>query len=143
MYIFRSIEWLYSHRLMIHNHIHSITYTCSYAVASLRSHELWLISHIYIIMHNDPTLCMCNTKHDTSISCNSYCSSPSVCSLLQFQQLCDETYSWINEKDQTLSTDDCGRDLPSVQALQRKHMVCTYSGIIIVCYTTTFIGVQS
>lgn len=44
-------------------------------------------------------------------------------SLLQFQQLCDETYSWINEKDQTLSTEDCGRDLPSVQALQRKHVV--------------------
>ena len=44
-------------------------------------------------------------------------------SMLQFQQLCDETLSWINEKDQTLSTEDCGRDLPSVQALQRKHMV--------------------
>ena len=43
--------------------------------------------------------------------------------MLQFQQLCDETLSWINEKDQTLSTEDCGRDLPSVQALQRKHMV--------------------
>ena len=44
-------------------------------------------------------------------------------SMLQFQQLCDETYSWINEKDQTLSNEDCGRDLPSVQALQRKHVV--------------------
>ena len=49
----------------------------------------------------------------------------SVHSLLQFQQLCDETLSWINEKDQTLSTEDCGRDLPSVQTLQRKHMVAT------------------
>ena len=47
----------------------------------------------------------------------------SVHSLLQFQQLSDETLSWINEKDQTLSTEDCGRDLPSVQTLQRKHMV--------------------
>lgn len=27
----------------------------------------------------------------------------------------------MNEKDVMLSTDDCGRDLPSVQALQRKH----------------------
>ena len=27
----------------------------------------------------------------------------------------------MTEKDVMLSTDDCGRDLPSVQALQRKH----------------------
>ena len=33
----------------------------------------------------------------------------------------DETKGWINEKDAGLSTDDCGRDLASVQALQRKH----------------------
>lgn len=33
----------------------------------------------------------------------------------------DETISWINEKDTLLSTDDYGRDLPTVQALQRKH----------------------
>jgi spectrin beta len=41
--------------------------------------------------------------------------------LQDFHQMCDETKSWINEKDQALSTDDCGRDLPSVQALQRRH----------------------
>ena len=44
-------------------------------------------------------------------------------SLLEFQQLCDETHSWINEKDQALSSEDCGRDLSSVQALQRRHQV--------------------
>lgn len=37
--------------------------------------------------------------------------------------MCDETHSWINEKDQALSTEDCGRDLSSVQALQRRHQV--------------------
>ena len=33
----------------------------------------------------------------------------------------DETKAWINEKDTALSTDDHGRDLAGVQALQRKH----------------------
>ncbi|XP_071821753.1 spectrin alpha chain, non-erythrocytic 1-like isoform X5 [Apostichopus japonicus] len=38
-----------------------------------------------------------------------------------FNRDADETISWINEKDTLLSTDDYGRDLPTVQALQRKH----------------------
>ena len=46
-----------------------------------------------------------------------------LCSVLGFQELCDETHSWINEKDQALSTEDCGRDLSSVQVLQRRHQV--------------------
>ena len=33
----------------------------------------------------------------------------------------DETKSWMNEKDTVLLSDDYGRDLASVQALQRKH----------------------
>ncbi len=33
----------------------------------------------------------------------------------------DETISWIQEKDTVLSSDDFGRDLASVQTLQRKH----------------------
>ncbi|KAK7065236.1 Spectrin alpha chain, non-erythrocytic 1 [Halocaridina rubra] len=33
----------------------------------------------------------------------------------------DETKEWINEKDEALKSDDYGKDLPSVQALQRKH----------------------
>ena len=33
----------------------------------------------------------------------------------------DETIAWIMEKDAILSSDDYGRDLASVQALQRKH----------------------
>ncbi|XP_074654192.1 spectrin alpha chain-like [Tubulanus polymorphus] len=40
-----------------------------------------------------------------------------------FNRDCDETIAWINEKDVTLSSDDYGRDLQSVQALQRKHEV--------------------
>ena len=33
----------------------------------------------------------------------------------------DEAISWINEKDAIISSDDNGKDLASVQALQRKH----------------------
>ena len=33
----------------------------------------------------------------------------------------DEAISWINEKDGILSSDDYGKDLANVQALQRKH----------------------
>ena len=33
----------------------------------------------------------------------------------------DETKDWITEKDDTLDSEDFGRDLRSVQALQRKH----------------------
>ncbi|XP_022101019.1 spectrin alpha chain, non-erythrocytic 1-like isoform X4 [Acanthaster planci] len=39
----------------------------------------------------------------------------------RFNRDADETISWINEKDSILSSDDYGRDLASVQALQRKH----------------------
>jgi len=40
---------------------------------------------------------------------------PSTC------RAADETKSWMNEKDTALLSDDYGRDLASVQALQRKH----------------------
>lgn len=33
----------------------------------------------------------------------------------------NETKSWMHEKERALLSDDCGRDLASVQALQRKH----------------------
>ena len=33
----------------------------------------------------------------------------------------DETNAWIAEKDAILSSDDYGRDLAGVEALQRKH----------------------
>lgn len=33
----------------------------------------------------------------------------------------DETKSWMSEKDTALLSDDYGRDLASVQTLQRKH----------------------
>jgi len=33
----------------------------------------------------------------------------------------EETRDWIQEKNEALDTEDFGRDLRSVQALQRKH----------------------
>ncbi|XP_077865919.1 spectrin alpha chain, non-erythrocytic 1-like [Saccoglossus kowalevskii] len=39
----------------------------------------------------------------------------------KFNRDADETISWINEKDSVMSSDDYGRDLASVQTLQRKH----------------------
>ena len=43
-----------------------------------------------------------------------------MCLLCDFRDV-DETKSWMNEKDTALLSDDYGRDLASVQALQRKH----------------------
>eukprot|EP00731_Ephydatia_muelleri_P023860 Em0016g131a len=39
----------------------------------------------------------------------------------KFNRETDETKSWMNEKDTALMSDDYGRDLASVQALQRRH----------------------
>lgn len=39
----------------------------------------------------------------------------------RFNRDADETLAWIGEKDLALSSDDYGRDLNNVQALQRKH----------------------
>ncbi|KAK6060073.1 spectrin repeat-containing domain protein, partial [Cooperia oncophora] len=39
----------------------------------------------------------------------------------RFHRDVDETRDWIQEKDDALDSDDFGRDLRSVQALQRKH----------------------
>lgn len=39
----------------------------------------------------------------------------------RFNRDADETIAWITEKDVVISSDDYGRDLASVQALQRKH----------------------
>uniref|UniRef100_A0A0K0ELE0 SH3 domain-containing protein n=1 Tax=Strongyloides stercoralis TaxID=6248 RepID=A0A0K0ELE0_STRER len=39
----------------------------------------------------------------------------------RFHHDIDETKEWIQEKNEALDTDDFGRDLRSVQALQRKH----------------------
>ena len=41
--------------------------------------------------------------------------------MLGFFSDAEETIAWMVEKDPMLSTDDYGRDLASVQALQRKH----------------------
>ncbi|KAF4520896.1 hypothetical protein B566_EDAN010311 [Ephemera danica] len=39
----------------------------------------------------------------------------------RFHRDVDETKDWITEKDEALNNDDLGKDLRSVQALQRKH----------------------
>merc|ERR1711892_334918 len=39
----------------------------------------------------------------------------------RFNRDADETVAWITEKDTVLSSDDFGKDLASVQTLQRKH----------------------
>lgn len=39
----------------------------------------------------------------------------------RFHRDVDETKDWIQEKNEALDSDDFGRDLRSVQALQRKH----------------------
>ncbi len=37
--------------------------------------------------------------------------------------MCDELKDWINEKDSVLNNTDLGKDMHTVQALQRKHQV--------------------
>ncbi len=39
----------------------------------------------------------------------------------EFDQMCEETKAWINEKDLLLSIEDTGRDLNDLQMLQRRH----------------------
>jgi len=38
-----------------------------------------------------------------------------------FQKMCDELKEWIGEKTAGINLDDVGKDLASVQVLQRKH----------------------
>lgn len=40
-----------------------------------------------------------------------------------FERTCDDAYEWMLEKLEKIETDDLGRDLKTVQALQRKHQV--------------------
>ena len=40
---------------------------------------------------------------------------------LFFFRAADETKTWINEKAAAVTSDDYGRDLATVQTLQRKH----------------------
>ena len=39
----------------------------------------------------------------------------------KFNRAADETKLWMNEKSTAVQSDDYGRDLASVQGLQRKH----------------------
>lgn len=49
--------------------------------------------------------------------------TPLLFSVQEFWRTCDETKAWINEKDVAFSSEDCGKDLASVQLLQRKQQV--------------------
>lgn len=40
-----------------------------------------------------------------------------------FQSTCDELADWIKEKDNTLSSDDIGKDLKGIEAALRRHTV--------------------
>ena len=40
--------------------------------------------------------------------------------------MCGELKDWISEKQSVLGNEDLGKDLRSVQALQRKHQVILY-----------------
>ena len=42
-----------------------------------------------------------------------------------FKSTCDELAEWIRDKNNALSSDDYGKDLKGIQALQRKHAVST------------------
>ena len=44
-----------------------------------------------------------------------------------FQNMCGELKDWINEKQSVLGNEDLGKDLRSVQALQRKHQVTSHT----------------
>ena len=54
---------------------------------------------------------------------NYVCILLNLCSVQEFWRTCDETKAWINEKDVAFSSEDCGKDLASVQLLQRKQQV--------------------
>lgn len=43
------------------------------------------------------------------------------CRIEVFQKICDELKGWIGEKISGINLDDVGKDLKSVQALQRRH----------------------
>ena len=43
--------------------------------------------------------------------------------------MCEETKAWINEKDIAFSSEDCGKDLASVQLLQRKQQVRMFQSV--------------
>ena len=60
-----------------------------------------------------------------------------LCSVQEFWRTCDETKAWINEKDIAFSSEDCGKDLASVQLLQRKQQV----HILYVYNKTTYISI--
>ena len=46
-----------------------------------------------------------------------------TCSIELFQDMCGELRDWMNEKRSVLASDDLGKDMRTVQALQRKHQV--------------------
>ena len=49
--------------------------------------------------------------------------SRATCSIELFQNMCGELRDWMSEKQSVLTNDDLGKDMRTVQALQRKHQV--------------------
>lgn len=75
---------------------------------------------VYILLHNlvlrilvDKNVCFLFQERQFQLG--------SAHEVQRFHRDVDETKDWIQEKDEALNNDDCGRDLRSVQALQRKH----------------------
>lgn len=66
---------------------------------------------IATLLKTDWRLCLCHSQYRLILI-----------SFFNFRDA-DDTKAWISEKDTALSTSDYGRDLASVQALQRKHEV--------------------
>lgn len=73
--------------------------------------------------HAEVELVSLKSKRNVSITTPFFISILNINTFLANYRDADDTKAWISEKDTALSTSDYGRDLASVQALQRKHEV--------------------
>ena len=60
---------------------------------------------------------------DSVVCFTSVLISRDTCSIELFQNMCGELRDWMSEKQSVLTNDDLGKDMRTVQALQRKHQV--------------------
>ena len=82
-----------------------------------------MISLFLCTFHADVELVSLKSKRNVSITTPFFISILHINTFLANYRDADDTKAWISEKDTALSTSDYGRDLASVQALQRKHEV--------------------
>lgn len=82
-----------------------------------------MISLFLCTFHADVELVSLKSKRNVSITTPFFISILNINTFLANYRDADDTKAWISEKDTALSTSDYGRDLASVQALQRKHEV--------------------